>query len=96
MSEASDQVAGSDLEAEIARIEARLREIRAELGRGKEIDHAPVDALLEEERHLLLRLQEISDRFAGENMGLAEQLVKHEGARPEELPDLPSATSESE
>jgi len=87
---------GSDLEAEIAQIQERLREIRAELGRDGDPGDSPIDELLEEERRLLVRLQEISDRVSDESTGLAERLVRQEGASPEEFPDLPSERSGSE
>lgn len=92
----SDPAAGSNLEDDLARIEDRLREIRAELGREQETDGAPIDDLLEEERLLLIRLQEIADLVADENTGIAERLVREEGAKPEEFPDLPGASDSEE
>lgn len=96
MADKADSRPDPDLEMEIVRIQERLREIRDELRRARQPSNNSTDDLLEEERLLVVRLQEISDQVAAQTTGLAERLVRQEGADPKEFPDLPSEPGDPE
>jgi uncharacterized membrane-anchored protein YhcB (DUF1043 family) len=81
--------AGTDLRDEITSIKERLREIRTELESNIERSPSADDTLIEEERQLQVRLQELADRVTDDNSGLAESLVRSEGANADEFPELP-------
>lgn len=74
---------------EVRSLERRLAELQKLLADGPPPENA--DEMKREEHRLESRLQEISDETAEEGEGLAETLVKGEGANADEFPELPSS-----
>lgn len=80
------------LSEEITRIESRLEEIESQHEAAQsESEHSD---LVEEEHRLQTRLQELTDHAAQSGEGLAEAMVKSDGANADEIPRLPSEEDE--
>lgn len=80
------------LSEEIARIESRLEEIESQ--HETEQSESEHSDLVEEEHRLQTRLQELMDQAAESGEGLAEEMVKSDGANADEIPRLPSEEDE--
>lgn len=80
------------LSEEIARIESRLEEIESQ--HETEQSESEHSDLVEEEHRLQTRLQELTDQAAESGEGLAEEMVKSDGANADEIPRLPSEENE--
>lgn len=74
---------------EIEYITKRLTEIERLAGTVNLTDDRR-DELVDEERRLEARLRELADKVLDQDTGLAEQLIKEEGANADEFPELPS------
>ncbi len=80
------------LSEEIARIESRLEEIESQ--HETEQSESEHSDLVEEEHRLQTRHQELTDQAAESGEGLAEEMVKSDGANADEIPRLPSEEDE--
>lgn len=83
-----DQTMSGSVAEETRRLRDRLLEIGRESQRD-DLTIARANELVEEERQLEARLRALSDEILDDDAGLAETLVKDEGANADEFPRLP-------
>lgn len=87
---------GKSIAERLEEIEQRLEEIEAAIDEsGEPRGSRRIEDLVAEAHRLERALEQISDQSAQESEGLAEALVKEQGANADEIPDLPQESEGS-